>query len=282
MLPPLIHTLSLSDLMHRHATRRLRGIYRVSNEEYHAGPGLSSTGVKAILESPAHFKTSFEPTKSMDFGTALHMAMLEPELFAARYVEKPDGMSFSTKEGKKWREEHEGFEILTPADAEGIRELAKAFGRSALWREAVDGAEFEISAYHQGPHGLRRARADIFGWNGTIYDIKTTASGLNTWELARTIMDFGYHISGKWYLDVFGGALGVKLNRFVLIFASKSPPYAIRFVPLSAQMLAIAALECARAEAIHAECMKSNTWEAYPDEFVDVELPSFYVKRYSI
>ncbi|MEB3212414.1 MAG: hypothetical protein VKL39_13730, partial [Leptolyngbyaceae bacterium] len=34
----------------------LLGLIRVPNEAYHAGPGVSSTDLKKLLESPAHYK----------------------------------------------------------------------------------------------------------------------------------------------------------------------------------------------------------------------------------
>jgi hypothetical protein len=35
-----------------------------------------------------------------------------PEISGKRFAVKPDGMSFATKEGKAWRDEHDGFEII--------------------------------------------------------------------------------------------------------------------------------------------------------------------------
>lgn len=282
MLPPLIHTLTLPDLEQRWAKRRLRGVYRVADTDYHGGPGLSSTGVKRLLETPAHFKAPPPSSDAMEFGIALHMALLEPERFAERYIFKPEGMNFATKEGKAWQANAGDKEILTAAEAARIQGIVQACGRSQRWSDAVAGAELEIAAFHQDGPALRKAKADIFAPDGIIYDLKSIAGAeLDSNRLGKEIADRDYHISAAWYLDVFGAALGVKLNRFVWVFASKAPPYAIRFVPITAEMLRIGRLECARAQALYVECMKTDTWPAYPDEFVEVELPAFYTKRFA-
>lgn len=84
-------------------------------------------------------------------GSACHMAILQPELFDQTYCFKPEGMTFATKEGKAWREDHKRYEIL-PADARGIvagvreafmenhecqkaLQLAQAIEGTVLWRD---------------------------------------------------------------------------------------------------------------------------------------------------
>tara|TARA_R110000868_G_scaffold119479_2_gene317167 strand:- start:7804 stop:8769 length:966 start_codon:yes stop_codon:yes gene_type:complete len=60
----------------------------LSNEDYHAREGISSTGVLTIAsDCPAVYKyAERKPSKAMDFGTASHALMLEPEMFAAQFV----------------------------------------------------------------------------------------------------------------------------------------------------------------------------------------------------
>lgn len=81
------------------------GIYRdVPNEIYHGDrTAVSSSGLKLLLRSPAHFVAgqgaSEETTAALEFGTALHTALLEPEKYREQYVTKPD-INRRTKEGK--------------------------------------------------------------------------------------------------------------------------------------------------------------------------------------
>lgn len=62
----------------------------VSMEDYLRVPALSSSGELVFDRSAAHFKEELDnpsdPTVRMKMGTALHAALLEPDLFATQYV----------------------------------------------------------------------------------------------------------------------------------------------------------------------------------------------------
>ncbi len=66
-----------------------------TNEEYHSDRGaVSSTGLKVLLKSPAHFRTYQcgprpKELDSQRIGTAVHAAVLEPQRFKTDYVVWP-------------------------------------------------------------------------------------------------------------------------------------------------------------------------------------------------
>lgn len=71
------------------------GVYRgLPNDVYHRGPGISKSGLDLIRKSPAHYRAVVTaandneraPTAAQALGTALHMIVLEPELFAKTYT----------------------------------------------------------------------------------------------------------------------------------------------------------------------------------------------------
>jgi hypothetical protein len=66
------------------------GIHKMSNEAYHSGLGLSSTGVKELVKSAAHYQAYLnakrEPTAEMIRGTVIHAMILEPESFDAQFA----------------------------------------------------------------------------------------------------------------------------------------------------------------------------------------------------
>lgn len=73
------------------------GIYpELSNEDYHGGPGVSSTTLKKMQKSAAHClahmrkQSSKSPSKALMLGQAVHEAVLEPHLFAEHYYTPPD------------------------------------------------------------------------------------------------------------------------------------------------------------------------------------------------
>lgn len=62
----------------------------VPMEDYLAIPAMSASGLVKFARSPAHYKEEKDnpkpETKLMAEGTALHMALLEPELFEESYI----------------------------------------------------------------------------------------------------------------------------------------------------------------------------------------------------
>jgi len=87
-------------------------------EEYRRAPGANYSSLKWLLSSPAHYLANLnhrpEETSVMRLGTMLHSWWLEgKEDVLGDAVVKPDGLSFSTKEGKAWRDENQDKFILT-------------------------------------------------------------------------------------------------------------------------------------------------------------------------
>lgn len=68
------------------------GVYEgIPNAEYHGGPGISKSGLDLVHRSPMHYQAvvtaanDHTPTPAQEIGTAVHMAILEPEEFAKTY-----------------------------------------------------------------------------------------------------------------------------------------------------------------------------------------------------
>lgn len=72
------------------------GVYPdLPNEDYHGGPGVSSTVLKKMKRSPAHCRAylssrTHKTTKALLLGQAVHEAVLEPDLFKQHYYTPPD------------------------------------------------------------------------------------------------------------------------------------------------------------------------------------------------
>lgn len=74
----------------------------MSTGEYFDAPGLSNSGMSDLAVSPLRYwflhvnpdRKPVEPTPAMVFGSALHMAVLEPEKFPTRYCCEIDASDF--------------------------------------------------------------------------------------------------------------------------------------------------------------------------------------------
>ena len=116
------------------------GLYLdLAASEYHATHAMSAGGLKRMRQSPAHFyglqldpdrPAPGEPTPAMQNGTLVHCAIFEPDQVDARYLVKPAGMSFATKEGRAWRDANTGpREIIDAAQLVAARAQAAALRR---------------------------------------------------------------------------------------------------------------------------------------------------------
>ena len=71
--------------------------FSMSNQDYHAQTSVSSSQLKDVLRSPAHFYAKYlaedrEPTPETDnmrLGSAVHLLFLEPELYAENIAIPP-------------------------------------------------------------------------------------------------------------------------------------------------------------------------------------------------
>ena len=88
------------------------GIYDISNEAYHQGPGISRSALLEFKKSPYHYWYKYKnpdyipesPTPAQILGHALHTAILEPEKVEEQFVVLPK-VDKRTKAGaEQWKQ----------------------------------------------------------------------------------------------------------------------------------------------------------------------------------
>jgi hypothetical protein len=215
-------------------------IYDESSEAYHANPAIGSGDIRAFLKSPRLFRDHLDgiyprETKALAFGIASHMAILEPHHFASRCAIKPDGLSFATKEGKAWRDEHEGWIIVGQKDADTIHRIHDRMPREV--RDIIAGMGYAEVTVRADVDGINaQCRADW--WKGsTVYDLKTIA---DIDQIERSVIRFGYHVQQEWYQRVIESETGER-PKFLFLFAETKPPHRWRIVELDWEYCEIAA-----------------------------------------
>lgn len=115
--------------------RKAAPVQQISNEEYHSRPGLSNSGLSHLLVSPLRFwyhvinpnRPAEEVTSFMDFGSALHTAVLEPDDFEKRYCQRLDaediaGVLVTMADLREWASEN-GFKAKGTRKDEVIDQL---------------------------------------------------------------------------------------------------------------------------------------------------------------
>lgn len=276
--------LNLEELQKRAEQRVLKGIYWINEDDYHSGPGISSTDIKNLQKSAAHYKAAIENRKStpaMEFGRALHCLFLEPDKYRDQYITEPD---FGDKRSKAvrdkveaWKEANTGKICIDIQTRLKLHEMHEAYKRTPRYSQIHEGAICELSAYamDQDAAVLKKARADLIQ-GPTIFDLKTTEDA-RPQSFTKTIMRYGYHISAAYYLDTFNEA-GREVDSFVWIALEKDPPYGVRMYVASENMIKIGRKKYKEALKVYRESEKSGIWTAYECDFEPIEF-SDYVLR---
>ncbi|MEG7328491.1 PD-(D/E)XK nuclease-like domain-containing protein [Serratia marcescens] len=197
------------------------GIYHdISNEDYHAGDGVSKSNLDLVAKNPALLEwikkapVDTEKLKALDMGTALHCALLEPDEFKKRFIIAPE-FNRRTTVGKESEAaflkdcEHTGKTVM---DAEQGRKLelmrdSTMAHPAARWLLEAEG-HCESSFYWTDPETgeLCRCRPDRYLSNHpVIVDVKKVA---DMDRFARHIEEFRYHVQDAMYRDGFQQVTG--------------------------------------------------------------------------
>ncbi|WP_374633990.1 PD-(D/E)XK nuclease-like domain-containing protein [Ferrovibrio sp.] len=259
------------------------------------GPAVQGTDLKRLWdECPAYAwglysgnpqRDEDEETVATSFGTAFHMLLLEPHEFARAYAIKPDGMNFSTKEGKAWRAETEaaGLEIVSEAEMKRMQRMkdeiaAHRIGRLILERKAK--AEATMIARDPETGLWLKCRPDFLMPDAPALTVNLkTAHKPNPRAWQRQASDLGYHISAAFTRRV-AKLVGLHdaLPYAFLVVGSKAPH--LPFVAtLKDSAMAWGDLIVTRALRTFADCLDSGKWPGYADDVIEIDLPPWEEAR---
>ena len=262
--------------------------FDVPADKYHADPGVSNSMLSAMAKSPAHcwglhidpMRPESEPTEAMKGGTLTHCGILEPDELLKRYVIKPEGITFATKEGRAWRDAQPAdVGIISGDDLERVKaQRAAVMGVKAL-ADILATGRAEASAFAIDPAtGLRvRCRPDFMQRTAPkrarVLDVKTI-SDLTYDNVMRAIGAYGYHRQQAHYTNVLNLA-GWEVDEFVFGFVSSSYPYVAAAFVLDDESLSQAYDEVSELLDRFATCQRENHWPAFGDGYQLTGLPKW-------
>lgn len=249
----------------------------MSDDEYRADPvpggSLSSTGAKAILKSPAHYRWQIDhPRQStaFDIGHAVHALVLG----VGMTVEVLDFDSYRTKAAQQARDEaaSAGLAPILSGDYQPIVDMAEAVAThpGAIELFERDGAP-EVSAFACDPEtGVwLRARPDFLPDPGAgptpIVDLKTSISA-DPKQFTRSAAEYGYDIQAELYRHVVSLARGDSATEFRFVVVEKTPPHLVSVVELDAEYAAIGRQRMRRAIETYRRCRETDEWPGYGAE----------------
>ena len=189
----------------------------VPDRIYHSLHYASNSALKAILVSPAYMlsRRGSKQTDSQREGTLVHDAVLEPELYRAKYKVLPrfhKGQNDETAIGNGYEGgkqayaafmksiENDESRIISASDAAMTKGAIKAVEENEELRRLLWGSKARelMLVWTDEELGVRcKAKLDVWHEDtGMLVDLKTTKS-IGTFE--GDIMKFGYHIQDFMY-----------------------------------------------------------------------------------
>lgn len=248
------------------------------NADYHAYAGISKSGLDAVHKSPAHY--AFAPprkaTRAMEIGTAIHAAILEPELFKRDYVLLKDVADRRASAYKEAIKVHTSERVLIASEADRVSGMFEACASDADVQDAMKGGGYtELSAFVECPEtgALLKCRYDWINTAGSAVDVKKTRDSSPD-GFAKSIWNYRYHVQDAFYRHVYRLITGDEL-RFEFLAVEEESPYNPMMYELDELSRMVAEPEMREDLAKYADCEKSGDWHGYGGGRQQISLPDW-------
>lgn len=209
-----------------------------SNEDYHKNRRyISSSGIKKIHKKSVYHYLNELPfsSSSMELGTLIHTAVLEPEKLADEYYVMPS-VDRRTKAGKEEYSLHlersKGKILIDDSMVKVKDNIVENFLANQDAVRYTKG-DIELSHYTELMGVPVKVRPDCYNKKeGFISDPKTCQDN-SPKAFKRDVFKYGYHIQAAFYSD----ALGVDPKNFVFIAIETKHPYSVQCYTLGEEMI---------------------------------------------
>ncbi len=205
-----------------------------TDQDYFAIDRLSNSRMSDFKRSPRHYLYAISnPTPStpaMEFGSAFHMAILEPDKFESQYVTSPKCDMRTTIGKETWKtfaEANIGKTCISEPDMACLKRMKESLMAYAPARELIDQiTEAEKPILWKDPlTGVElKGKLDGIGKN-FILDLKTCQDA-NPANFASHAFNYDYHRQAALYLDGLK-ATGTIANNFYFIAIEKDAPHCV-------------------------------------------------------
>jgi len=257
--------------------------------DYEKLPAINWSRLKPYLKSAAHGKAAERESDDADFldyGQALHRAVLEPGLFDQEFGTIPeDAPTKRSNEGKAWWQAFEaanvGRTMLKPETLVAVRrgaEAVYAHPRMAAMLNAT-GSQREVVALAMDPEfGIyRKARLDLLSsWQGEsfIVDLKSAFDASN-YGMSRAMNTNAYHAQLSFYRQTLNYVAPYD-RRAALFAVEKDPTIAVAY-DVDEATLEVGEQDVVKAMRTFIESDAAQRWPGYPDGMLS--LPAWRLKE---
>jgi hypothetical protein len=289
---------------------------------YRAIPATNNGSLKWLDITPSHYRACVDGLLPDDdsaakrFGRALHCRLLEPTLFAERFIiggqcgallksgerkGEPCGApgKYQGDDGTWFCGSHSGNlpeptqDVLSDADAAMVEGAARSVKNHAVVDLLRKQGGFECSAVAEIDGLLCKGRFDkwIPGKRGTILDIKKVQVGKATYQaFQRTLLPgrygmgcYGYAMQSHLYQRIAEALTGA-VPRFLFIVVEDGPPFGVQVFEVDSTTDTLAGHELKLHLQTIKLCEQSGVWPGYVNQagkpdVQSIGVPEWYIRQ---
>jgi len=223
------------------------GMYNdMPEREYHSLQSMcSATQLKMLRNgSPLHvhhWLSAKQDTPALRVGRAMHHLVLQPTSYNQFFAVAPN-VDRRTKVGK---EAFASFEqtttasqtVLTAVESDLVHDMAAAVRQHHTANELLTSGYAEITVISECFGGAAcRGRVDMLHEDGTIVDLKTTATLASPQDMQHVVWKHGYGLQMAFYRELMR-CCGIEPPRVVIVAVEKKPPYGVACFELLPELL---------------------------------------------
>tara|TARA_R100000329_G_C7584743_1_gene207270 strand:+ start:20 stop:790 length:771 start_codon:yes stop_codon:yes gene_type:complete len=211
-----------------------------SNTEYHSHDSISASGLKTIYKkSVFHYlnKDKYVSTPAMNFGSAVHSVLLEPE--KKEIMTLPKNLNLRTKKDREYKrqltEDNKDKIIVSAEEKESLDQIIQNTMNNKLANKLLFTLdEIEHSYYGTYKDVPVRIRPDGIKKSRYIIDIKTCQDA-SPRAFRSSIYNYAYHLQACFYSEMLG--YNDIHNQFRFIAIENKYPYDVAVYSLSDDLI---------------------------------------------
>lgn len=245
----------------------------MTNAEYRKKEGISSSDLKRMMKSMAHWKYYHDnpdngDTEALQFGRAYHKLMLEPDDFDNEFIVSPK-FDRRTKEGKAAYEDFlkkaDGKEVINEETYQKLLEMQIALYDTPFVKLLIKGEHEKSFFWKDKKTGIPcKCRPDSFGQvkdNYICIDLKTT-NDAETDKFMKDALKFGYDIQAAHYCQGLENVYK-KPFKFIFIAQEKTAPYLVNVLEADKYFMKTGNELRDKLLLDYQECLKTDVWNGY-------------------
>jgi len=253
------------------------------NDAYHAYKGISVSGLKQVMQSPAHYAYS-EPKKQtpeMILGTAIHAAILEPERYVKEYMLLEECKDRQQPQYKQAVKQIGKELVLIPNDWQKVVGQVSAVHRNKTAMSYLASGWPELSGFVECPETgvIRRIRFDWLTPDLVSLDLKKTQDARKE-AFDKSVFNYGYHIQAAFYNDTFYQIVGQNLKAFKFLAIEEKAPHGNKVYTCDDVSMHIGREKYLPALELYAKCDDNDEWPAYDEDEEEAGIPTWVVNQF--